>query len=338
LAESAIPLPYNLNTSGGREDLGISPPAAQKLGGATVVPFRLRPGDEASCRGLYRPTRPRIIGATDAAIDRGGFVFASMLTPTDDEMRNPWELLRRTFPDGAVPVIGDESAVKWQFHLDLGRDLMITDERGQERRLRFVALLAGSTLQDELIVAESQFVRLFPSVTGHAFFLLDVAQTAAAEMAAALESELSAFAFDVTSTARRLADYTTVQNTYLRTFQTLGGLGLVLGTVGLAVVLLRNVVERRSELALMRALGFSYTTIRRMVLAENALLVMVGLVAGAGPALLAITPHLLARPEKVPWLPLGLTLLAVLAVGIGVGTVALISALRAPLLPALRAE
>ena len=39
-----------------------------------------------------------------------------------------------------------------------------------------------------------------------------------------------------------------MENTYLSTFQTLGGLGLVLGTFGLAAVLLRNVLERRREL------------------------------------------------------------------------------------------
>ena len=37
--------------------------------------------------------------------------------------------------------------------------------------------------------------------------------------------------------------------------QALGRLGLLLGAVGLAIVLLRGVWERRGELALLRALG-----------------------------------------------------------------------------------
>ena len=52
-------------------------------------------------------------------------------------------------------------------------------------------------------------------------------------------------------TAERLAEFHAVENTYLSTFQTLGGLGLLVGTVGLAAVLLRNVLERRRELALL---------------------------------------------------------------------------------------
>ena len=61
---------------------------------------------------------------------------------------------------------------------------------------------------------------------------------------------------DAMPTAERLAEFHTVENTYLSTFQTLGGLGLLIGTVGLAAVVLRNVLERRRELALLRAVGY----------------------------------------------------------------------------------
>ncbi len=46
---------------------------------------------------------------------------------------------------------------------------------------------------------------------------------------------------------------TTVQNTYLSAFQLLGTLGLLLGTIGLGISQLRGAMERRSELAAMRA-------------------------------------------------------------------------------------
>ncbi len=351
LAESAIPLPYDLNTPEGREALGVGESASDTLDDVTIIPFRLRPGDETSCRDPYRPTTPRIIGATDAMINRGGFGFASTLTLQGGETpaggENPWTLLNHTFPGGAVPVIGDESAVKWQLHLGLGEDLTITDERGREVRLRFVALLAGSALQDELIVAESRFVELFPSISGHAFFLIDVPHVSGIDISGtgilpvegrALERALAAYALDVEPTAKRLAEYLAVQNTYLSTFQTLGGLGLILGALGLAVVLLRNVWERRSELALMRALGFSRAALATVVLAENVVLVVAGLIAGTVPALVAVTPHILQRGGELPWLSLGITIGSVFAAGVGAGALALVGTLQAPLLPALRRE
>ena len=76
-----------------------------------------------------------------------------------------------------------------------------------------------------------------------------------------------------------------MENTYLSTFQALGGLGLILGSLGLAVVLLRSVWERRGELALLRALGFRRATLVWLVLAENGFLLLLGLAAGTVSAL-----------------------------------------------------
>ena len=140
------------------------------------------------------------------------------------------------------------------------------------------------------------------------------------------------------STRGRLNELFVVQNTYLSTFQTLGGLGLLLGTIGLAAVLLRNIWERRSELALMQALGFTRGALIWLVLSENAVLVAAGLAAGLLSAGLAIAPHAASRAELIPWSSLLLTFAAVFAAGMLAGWAALIPALRARLLPALRME
>ena len=55
---------------------------------------------------------------------------------------------------------------------------------------------------------------------------------------------------ELTPATKRLAAFNAVQNTYLSTFQILGGLGLVLGSVGLGLVVMRNVFERRGELGM----------------------------------------------------------------------------------------
>ena len=82
-----------------------------------------------------------------------------------------------------------------------------------------------------------------------------------------------------------------MQNTYLSTFQSLGALGLLLGTVGLAVVQLRSVLERRGELALMRAGGFRRGRLVRMVVWENAVLLLGGLAVGCVAAAVALIPQ-----------------------------------------------
>ena len=70
----------------------------------------------------------------------------------------------------------------------------------------------------------------------------------------------------------------------------LGGLGVVLGTLGLGALVLRNVLERRSELALLRAVGYSRKALRSMVLGEHWLLLALGLLLGSVSALVAVSP------------------------------------------------
>ncbi len=332
LAESSTPLPYDLGSTNGQSELSVSIP------GTDIYSFRFRPGEKSSCRNLYTPGKPRIIGAPASMIERGGFLFSAVSGNTDKRKTNPWLLLNETFSDGSIPAIADESVILWQYHLGIGKDLIITNANGDEVRLRFVASLAGSSLADEIIISETNFLRLLPSTTGYGFFLIDTTEESTTAVTTALEEQLEDYALDVTGTVERLSTYLAMQNTYLSTFQTLGGLGLLLGTFGLAVVLLRNTWLRRSELALLRSLGFSLPRLGYMILVENAALVVAGLLAGSIPALVAIAPHILTRSGEIPWMTLLLTLTGVLLIGLGTGAVAVVSTLRAPMIPALRSE
>ncbi len=105
-------------------------------------------------------------------------------------------------------------------------------------------------------MSEENFVRLFPGATGLPV-LPDRHCVADRDGFSCWKIVLSDFGFDVVPTAERLANFHRVENTYLSTFQMLGGLGLLLGTLGMAAVLLRNVLERRRELALLRAVGYN---------------------------------------------------------------------------------
>ena len=104
------------------------------------------------------------------------------------------------------------------------------------------------------------------------------------------------------------------------------------------MVLLRGVWERRGELALLRALGYRHRALGRLVLAENAFLLLVGLGAGVGSAVLAVAPHREAGAGPAPWPRLAAMLGLVLAVGLLAGFGAVRATLRAPLVPALRRE
>ncbi len=336
VAESTSPILYSLNTAEGREALGLRQATRDVLEDATVLPFRLRSGDEASCLNLYQPRQPRILGATATMIERGGFAFKSTLAQDDEARGNPWKLLTRPLADGAIPAIADDNTVTWLLHLGLGKDLRVTDGRGREVRLRFVGLLAGSILQGEVMVAESRFVELFPSVGGYGFFLIDTPATE--ECGRELTRDLANYGLETTSATERLARYLAVENAYLSAFQTLGGLGMVLGTLGLAAVLLRAVLERRGELALLQAVGWRRLELIWLVLAENSALLLSGLAAGAVSAIVAVAPHVASNVEKVPWASLALALAGAFLVGTTAAAMAVVAVMRSPLVPSLRAE
>ncbi len=339
LAQSLLPLVHDLNTPEGRETLNLNADeSSSALSSVAFTRFRVRPGDDASCLNLYQPRNPRIIAPDAQFIQGNRFAFQNTIAADNEEKNNPWLLLNRAFPDGAIPVIADANSMTYVLHLKLGEDFVLNQETGPIR-LRLVGALADSVFQSELLMAEKNFLRLFPDQAGYRFFLLDLTSPdQAPAIAATLEDRLADFGFDVAPTSERLASFHRVENTYLSTFQMLGGLGLLLGTLGLAAVLLRNVLERRRELALLRAVGYSSSHFALMVVAENVLLLLSGLLIGTICALLAIAPVFFERGGRLPNISLGLLLLAVLISGLIASVVATWAALRSPLIPALRAE
>jgi ABC-type antimicrobial peptide transport system permease subunit len=165
-------------------------------------------------------------------------------------------------------------------------------------------------------MSEANFLRLFPAQSGFGTVLIDAPAENAAEVQKRLNTDLEGYAVAVDTTAARLATYAEVANTYLSTFQTLGSLGLMLGAIGLAVVLLRGLVERRAELALLTAIGFAPAARVKLVLAENAFLPVLGLIIGAGCALVGILPTLTTAGRTINLGGLAATLGGVLLIGL----------------------
>jgi hypothetical protein len=91
-------------------------------------------------------------------------------------------------------------------------------------------------------------------------------------------------------------------------------------------------------LALLRALGFRGGQLAWLVLAENALLLALGLAAGTIAALLAVAPHLAGSGATPLWGRLAALLAGVALVGLLSGAAAVWGSLRTPLLTALRRE
>jgi putative ABC transport system permease protein len=332
--ELALPLMQDLNTERGRENLGLS---AAEMAGVTVMGARVRAGDDASCLNLNRAGRPRILGVDSAGLaERGSFTFGGVMKGLG--VTNGWLGLKARLPDGAIPVIGDVASIQWALQKKVGDELELEDGSGRPMRVRIVGAVVNSVLQGNLLMDEAVFTERFPGEAGHRVLWVDAEAARAVEVERALMRALTDNGLEMTSMSERLDRFNAVQNTYLGTFQVLGGLGLLLGSAGLGIVVMRNVHERRGELGVLRALGFDGGLIRRLVLVEHALLVLLGLGLGCAAAALAVMPSVLGPGEGLPWRTLGVTLGAVLVNGLVWTWVATRLACRGKLLAALGGE
>jgi ABC-type lipoprotein release transport system permease subunit len=334
LGESTMPVYQDLNSRPGREFFGLN---EQDLAGVNLVMLRVRPGDEASCLNLTRAQKPRVLGVNPQML-AGRFTFTAAAKGLNRAAG--WELLRGSgelAPD-EVPAIGDANSIQWALGKKVGDTLDYTDDLGRTFKLRLVGAVANSILQGNLLIDEAQFIKRFPNQGGYRMFLLDLPQSAAAKVSATLSRALQDAGLEITSTERRMAAFNAVQNTYLGTFQVLGGLGLLLGSAGLGVIVMRNVLERRGELGLFQALGFQPKNLSRLVLTEHAALLTWGLLLGIVAALIAVLPSLSSPAASVPYLSLALTLVAVFFNGLLWTWAATRYALRGNLLAALRNE
>jgi ABC-type antimicrobial peptide transport system permease subunit len=354
VAESDLPLFRDLNIEEGRSEVTDrlvpiyrdeaggdnvsaerrSKEAAALLKQTKIVAFRVQAGDDASCLNLYQPLRPRLLGVPIDFIEhqQGGFRFAATRSHTEAEGANPWTILLPQ--ETETPAFGEKNTVEWMLKSKLGGRITLPPDHA----LRIDGLLSDSIFQSSLLVSESNFLRMYPGHEGYNYFLIRTPEGREDEVRRVLELAFADRGFQVTPTVERLNAYLAVENTYLSTFQALGALGLVLGSLGLAVVLLRGVWERRGELALLRALGFRHAALGWLILAENAFLLLVGLLSGTASALVAVAPHLLGGAGEIPWAHLLALLAGVVLVGLTAGAAATISTLRAPLILALRRE
>jgi putative ABC transport system permease protein len=332
LGETALPVFHDLNSEDGRQFFALD---AKALTNVAFVPLRVRDGEDASCLNLNRAQKPRLLGVQPALLhERNAFRFAKFAPGLPKDQ--PWLLLKRRPGSDEVPAIADQASIQWALGKKVGDTLDYTDEHGKEFKIRLVASVANSILQGSLLIDEEEFVGRFAKESGYRMFLIDAPSNHAESVSTGLSKGLRDFGLELIPAARRLAEFNAVQNTYLSTFQVLGGLGLLLGSVGLGVVVLRNVLERRGELALLLAVGYRPRSLKWLVMSEHGALLVLGLGVGVIAAMVSVLPAVLAPGGELPYLSLLITLGAVLLSG-GIWTwLATWLALRGKLLDALR--
>jgi ABC-type antimicrobial peptide transport system permease subunit len=114
--------------------------------------------------------------------------------------------------------------------------------------------------------------------------------------------------------------------------------GLVIGAVGMGVISVRNVSERKREIGMMRAIGFPRRQVILSVLLELVVLGVIGLIIGVINGLIVSMgfANMQSATLVIPWEEIGLYLSTIVLIALGAGSLPALAASRIPPAEALR--
>ncbi|HSH20211.1 MAG TPA: FtsX-like permease family protein, partial [Draconibacterium sp.] len=283
-AETTMPVLFDMNNEDKRSEEGI-------FEDFTAVQFSKVDGDDASCLNLNRIAQPAILGVEPESLE-GRFSFAAKLEELGET--EPWQALNQNFDDGSIPTIADQTVIQWGLGKKVGDILLYQNELGDTIKLKLIAGTTPSIFQGYVIISNQNFLKNYPTHSGTSIFLVDGNPDKQQQISDELNSVFRDYGWEMESSAKRLVEFYSVTNTYLSIFLALGALGLILGTIGLAVILARTLLERSREIAVMQAIGFNSLPIFRMITSEYIILLFVGILSGFITAVVATLPAFLS--------------------------------------------
>lgn len=287
--ETTLPVYTDLNTTEGRAKAGLE--NVHLLRNTRFVPLPAVLGDDASCLNLNLVTKPGLTGVPAKLFDvRESFSFANLAQGTDRE--HPWEALEKVDIPGCINGFADQTVITWGLRKQTGDTLHYSDESGRPLHIRLAGGLENSVFQGSLLISDSLLRLHFPSSVRTRNMLIDAPAGSSITLTRTLEERFSDQGAIVIPAKQRLANFEVVENTYLDIFILLGGLGLIIGTAGLAVMVMRNLRDRHRELVLYSALGFPVKTTYRLLAGEFLFILLTGIFTGVASALVGTMPSL----------------------------------------------
>ncbi len=295
--ETVIPVAYNLNTPFGKKKFSINDEPAFK--DVHFIQIPQLSGSDASCLNLNQVKQPAVLGINSDLFDKEGmFTF----TAVDDSVdrKHPWRALKTAVSADLIPAFADQTVISWGLRKKIGDTLLYHDESGRILKLKLIGGLDNSIFQGNILISDSLFRIHYPSYGSSTIFLVQGPYSRRDTISQRLQYLFQDQGLVLTAASQRLAEFNSVQNTYLSVFMLLGGLGVILGTIGLGFFLLRNTQERQAELSIYLAIGFRKNFIRLMLITENMLILTAGLGFGVLAALTSIIPSFVSPAFEFP--------------------------------------
>lgn len=291
--ETNLPVNADLSTTEGKEKLGIEGEYAD----LEFVQLLKYTADDASCLNLNRIIQPSILGVNpDVLSKRNAFYFA------DSNTKNPtWEMLNQPLAKNCIPAVADQTVIIWGMGKAVGDSILYTNEAGDSIYLVLVGALESSVFQGNMLISKQNFEKHFPTISGSKIILADVQDEQQEFLKENMESAFRNYGANIQSAPERLAMFNSVTNTYLDIFLALGGIALIIGTLGIAILIFRSIQSRTSQYAMMQAIGINRARIRRILFYEFSIILFAGIISGILSAIVASLPNLISANTAVPY-------------------------------------
>ena len=217
-----------------------------------------------------------------------------------------------------------------------------------------------ATLQPQATAALTQFFAIFTNIENierhfdggelEDYFVTTVSGSdeAAETVAKGIESTLLERGVEADSIRRIIDDQAALSLAFQLLFEGFMALGLVVGVAALGVIAFRTVVERRQQIGMLRAIGYSRRLVSLSFFLESSFIALTGIVMGVGLGW-ALSYNLLSNPENigaagteidfaVPWVRLALIASVAYGASALMTLIPVRSASRVPVAEALRYE
>ncbi len=291
--ETNLPVNADLSTTEGREKLSIE----GEYTDLEFVQLLKYTADDASCLNLNRIIQPSILGVNPEVLNkRNAFFFVAANTKNAT-----WEMLNQPLAKNCIPAVADQTVITWGMGKAVGDSILYTNEAGDSIYLVLVGALESSVFQGNMLISKQNFEKHFPIISGSKVILADVKDEQKVFLKENLESSFRNYGANIQSAPERLAMFNSVTNTYLDIFLALGGIALIIGTLGIAILIFRSIQSRTSQYAMMQAIGINRSYIRRILLYEFSIILFAGIISGILSAIVASLPNLISSNTEVPY-------------------------------------
>jgi ABC-type antimicrobial peptide transport system permease subunit len=310
-AETSVPLKEELNSKNGRKIHGIEDLSKEET---SFIMGKRVTGDDASCLNLNFIATPPLLGIDPSDFRKNkAFSFASLSAKVSDT--DPWNIINEKPVGKTIYGFADQTVLEWGLKKSAGDTLRFSSESGEQINIVIAGGLKPSIFQGYLLISEENMNLYWPSVGGYSVFLVRTAGIKRDTISSLLSDRFENYGITISKASDRLASFFTVTNTYLSVFTILGFFGMLLGVAGLGFVLHRNYTSRRKEFALMISTGYRTGDIKRVILGEQMLTLIAGIVTGILSGLVSASSSVNSIGE-IPWISLLVIAVAIAAAGI----------------------